>query len=247
MLLTSPPGRPPFVAHISLMLLAALSAVAVQTAWPSALKAAGTIGWWPYVVAVLVATTAWLFSAGWLHWRLAHWQADDPLQRLMRLLMNAVSDFLVWAIAAMTLFKGPESRMLLAGLWIVPPTLMAVAAASIVVLSLAMIRIWPEVRQGRAAGKAPPKARDRWRTVIVLALFVSLGMLSAQPLPRRPKRSAAPPLRGYPIQSVMAGHSNSSKRPFHRNVMGTALGTRRRRTSASDIPRAWPTMQRMGL
>ena len=244
---TSAPGRSTFLAHISIVLLATLAAAAMQTAWPSALSAVGTAAWWPYVMAVLIATTAWLLSAAWLHWRLAHWQADDPMQRLMRLLMNAVSDLLVGVIAAVTLFKGPESRMLLAGLSIVPPALMAVSAAAIAVLMLAMWRTLPEVRQGAPASKTPPKARDRWRTVIVLALFVSLGLLSAQPLPQRPKRSAALLLPDRPVQSVIAGHSNSSNLPFHRKTMGRAFGTRSRRTSASDISMARPTMQRMGL
>jgi hypothetical protein len=163
--------------------MALLAAAAVQFNWATATSAWGTADWWPWVAAVLVTATAWLLAAAWLHWRLAHSPNEDPIERLTRLGMNGVSDLLVALLAAVSLFRGPESRVLLAGLSLVPPALMAVAAASIVALAIGMLEAWRRRDSAASGSDSLPRARDRWRTAVVVALFVSIGMLSTQPLP----------------------------------------------------------------
>lgn len=187
MSLAAPSVRSQQLSHFVTAAIAAAAAAIVQVNWTTAMTARGTEGWRLFVVAVLLTATAWLGSSAWLHWRLAQSLDEDPIERLTRLAMNGFSDLLVMILAGVSLYRGPDSRVLLAGLSLVPPCLMAVAAASIVVLALAGIAAWQRRHAAEDRGDMPPRARDRWRTAIVVALFIAFGLLSSRPLPGEPQ------------------------------------------------------------
>ena len=186
-----------FPAHWIVVLLALAAAAAVQADWGAVIRGVPAPDWRPYSAAALAATTVWLLSTAWLHWRLCDWRPDELRSRLRRLLALAVSELLVACFAGLILWQGHRSRVLLAGLWLVPPALLAVAATSLAVLIAAGGSAWRELGTLAPDSTDAPGSSDRWRTAVVLALFVSLGLLQRQPLPTRgagvsPARPALP-------------------------------------------------------
>ena len=193
--LTSPMTQPAdmelsrtFPAHWIVTVLALVGAVAVQVHWGAALG--GISDWRPYSIAALLAATAWLVATAWLHWRLADWQTAELPGRFRRLLQLAFSDALVAAYAGLLLWQGHASRVFHAGLWLVPPTLIVVSGTSLAILIAAAVSAGREMRHTEPAEAAGVAPSDRWRTAIVLALLISLGLLGRQPLPER--RAARP-------------------------------------------------------
>lgn len=168
-------------AHWAVAFLSLAGAAATQTGWNTDLGERGISSWWPPVAAVLFATTAWLASAAWLHVELAS-SAKPPLLP-SRLLVNLASDLLVAILAGAILLQGSQSHILLAGLWIVPPTLLTVATPSFVLLLTAAVGARHRLPGEQSGDYPPPRTGGRWRTAIVLALLVSLLALGAQPLP----------------------------------------------------------------
>ncbi|HZN36292.1 MAG TPA: hypothetical protein VFB80_20830 [Pirellulaceae bacterium] len=170
-------------AHWIVAILALAGAGAVQVNWGAALGGPAAAGLWPYSIAALVAATAWLLSTAWLHWRLVARRPAELHGHLRRLMTLALSELLVASFAALLLWQGHGSRVLLAGLWTVPPVLLVVAAISSAALLAAAGSGAREVSAiaPNSLEAAPPS--DRWRTVIVLALLISLGLLALRPLP----------------------------------------------------------------
>jgi hypothetical protein len=133
-----------------------------------------------YSAAVLVAATAWLIATAWLHLRLARSRSMEQVAS-RRLFENALCDLAVAVIAAVLLLKGHTLRLALAGLWIVPPTLLAAAVSSAGLLLYATLSA-----RGQPSAPAPrrfPVTWLDWRTASLLAMIVALVLLERQPLP----------------------------------------------------------------
>jgi hypothetical protein len=199
--LTSPMNPPAekevprtFPAHWIVTVIALVGTVAVQFHWGAALG--GVADWRPYSIAALLAATAWLVATAWLHWRLADWQPAELSGRFRRLLPLAFSDAIVAAFAGLLLWQGHASRVYHAGLWLVPPTLFVVSGTSLAILIAAAVSAGRELQHTEPAAGSSPTPSDRWRTAIVLALLISLGLLGRQPLPQR--RAARPPAAPAP-------------------------------------------------
>ena len=178
-----------FPAHWVVAILALVGAVAVQANWAGVLHGPAASALWPYSAAALLAATAWLLSTAWLHWRLAEWRPPEWRGRLRRLGALAVSESIVAAFAGVLLWQGHGSRVLLAGLWTVPPVLLAASVISLAAIVASAGSTWREVRdqQPEESDVRPPS--DRWRTAIVLALLIALGLLASQPLPAKTQSS----------------------------------------------------------
>src|SRR5262245_61481340 len=112
-------GRHALAAHAAIVALALIGVAVVQTSWTSAgyFKSLGTLRL--LAPAAILCTTAWLFSTAWLHWRLRSSAATDKVAR------QAVLDLLVSALAGFILNQGHLSLVALAGLWTIPPVLLA--------------------------------------------------------------------------------------------------------------------------
>jgi hypothetical protein len=99
-----------------------------------------------------------------------------------RLFENAHCDLVVAVFAAVLLLKGHTLRLALAGLWMVPPTLLAAAVSSAGLLLYASL-----AARGRQPSVLPPRPFPAswldWRTVSLLGMFVALALLERQPLP----------------------------------------------------------------
>lgn len=175
-----------FPAHWIAAILALVGAAAIQVNWGSALHSLAIFPW-HYTAAALAAATLWLLSTAWLHWQLAEYRPNP--RRFWRLLPLAISDLLVACFAGLILWQGHGSRVMLAGLWLIPPVLLGVAATSLAVLLAAAANAWREPLPPDESDSRPATS-DRWRTAVVLALFVALGLLNSRPLPTRVARGA---------------------------------------------------------
>jgi hypothetical protein len=71
----------------------------------------------------------------------------------------------------------------------------AVSGTSLAVVLAAAISARRELQYGDANESTQPVPSDRWRAVVVLALFVSLGLLGRQPLPQRQPAAGAARIR----------------------------------------------------
>jgi hypothetical protein len=174
----------PLAAHLAIAALAVAGAALVQSCWGEALHADVAPGWRSYIAATIAATTAWLGSAAWLHWRLTCEASEGRRTQAKQLILNAVSDLLVAAFAGFILREGHKSPVALAGLWLIPPTLLAVAAPSALVL---LASAWG-MRTAQSNDDELPQSdqsavTSRLRTAIVVALFLALGGLASRPLP----------------------------------------------------------------
>ena len=113
--------------------------------------------------------------------------ADDDMADMFGARMDTHtcnrSDLLVACFAGLILWQGHGSRVMLAGLWLIPPVLLGVAATSLAVLLAAASNAWREPLPPDESDSQPTS--DRWRTAVVLALFVALGLLNSRPLPTR--------------------------------------------------------------
>jgi hypothetical protein len=165
-------------------ILAVVAALQVQTSWSAALSAEATSHWWIYPWATIAATTMWLSSVAWLHWRLAREARQGRFTPARQLVLNAVSDLLVAAFAWFILREGHRSPVALAGVWLIPPTLLSIAAPSTLVLLASAWAVWRAgVDDNELLLSEPTAGSGHVRTAIVVTLFLALGGLASRPLP----------------------------------------------------------------
>jgi len=150
----------PFFAHYAMTGLAAIGAAVVQTGWASAVFATTTGAARPLVIAIVLCTTLWTISTAWLHWRLRFPAASRGLA------WQALQDLCLAAVATAILIQGHESPISRAGLWAIPPVLLALAVPSALVL-LDAARIAPQ-------GQAENSAITRFRSAMAIALLACL-------------------------------------------------------------------------
>ena len=158
-------ARRPLAAHYAIAGLATIGAGILQTSWTSASSAA--LG--PLTISVILCATAWALSTAWLHWRLRAPAAPS------RMTWQAILDLLVAAMTGVILKQGHLSPVAFAGLWTIPPVLLALALPSALVLLLA-------ARIARSQ-QAESLTAMRLRTATGMVLLLALGWLATRPVP----------------------------------------------------------------
>jgi hypothetical protein len=172
-----PPTIGQFSAHYGAAILALAGALVAQSAWLVIARRGAAESWWPCDTFVLAAATAFLLATAWLHLGAARWTPEELLPRLWRLGRAMVADIAICVFAVMLFIRGPESGAFRAGLWLLPPVLLTVAAASAAVGALALRA---GLRQVPAAGSsaAPGQRRaDLIRALVTIALLAAIVAL----------------------------------------------------------------------
>jgi len=193
-------AAPPRASRVRCQVVAALgglAAICAQVGWWATLDATPP-QWWPYVAGLLLASTAWLALGAWHHALLARGGCGTPAA-LGCLVRCGAADLAVGVMGGAVLARGADSRVLAAGLWIVPPLLVMFGVVSAVHL---MLLGWDgSADRSLAAPAAEPSSPtylERWRSVTALLVILALGALATRPLPAehhppepRPAGSAA--------------------------------------------------------
>ena len=134
-----------------------------------------------------MAATAFLLATAWLHLGAARWQPEELLPRLWRLGRGLVADIAVCVFAVMLLVRGPESGTFRAGLWLLPPVLLTVAAASAVVGALALRAGLPRIPSDASpAGRPAQRRTDLIRALVTIALLAAIVALERYEPSTRP-------------------------------------------------------------
>ena len=164
---SSPPrrARRPLGAHWAIAGVAVIGAAIMQTSWPDVI----TPNYKLASIAAILCATAWALSTVWLHWRLRLVETPGQIAE------QAILDLIVAAMAGILLSQGHLSPLALAGLWMIPPVLLALGAPSgVALLTVAwMTRHEPGKRS----------VATRLRTAIAIALILTLAWLAMRPRP----------------------------------------------------------------
>jgi hypothetical protein len=159
------------LAHWAVSAIALAAVIVVQVDWDSLAGQFASSKLPLLCGAVIIAVTAWLLATAWLHVSFA--RSRHPLLGAWRIGLHAVIDLAISALSVVVLFLGHESGVAQAGLWAIPPALLAISIPSAVVL-------------GQAARATEPRGseslRDRFdwlRIVISAALLGLLGWIAA--------------------------------------------------------------------
>jgi len=184
----NPPATGSFPAHLGAAMLALGGALVAQSAWRTIAGRGAAESWWPCDAYALAAATAFLLATAWLHLGAARWQPEELLPRLWRLGRGLVADIAVCVFAIMLFARGPESGTFRAGLWLLPPVLLTVAAASAAVCALALrsgLRRLPAQVSSAAAG-AGQRRTDLIRALVTIALLAAIVALERYEPSTRP-------------------------------------------------------------
>jgi hypothetical protein len=155
-------------AHAALAVLALAGAIGLQWLWKSPLPL-GIESWQPYVVAVLISTTAWLLFTAWLHATLARRDSTGH-----RALLQAISDLAICGVAAYILAHGHNSTFALSNVWPICPVLIALAAPSAILL----LSTLANSRNLAHAPTPSPTSIATFRLVSLAVLLVALLLLA---------------------------------------------------------------------
>ena len=173
--------QPPcaFPVHYGAAVLAAGGALVLQFAWPTILNRPPAASWWPLDACVLIAATGYLLTTTWMHHSAARRPTVKSPPGLWRLARAPVADVVVALVALAIFIRSPEAAALRAGLWLVAPILLTVAAASAVVGAVALRRGFRRLDSHAAPADAttgPPRL-DLARIALALLLAASLVAL----------------------------------------------------------------------
>jgi hypothetical protein len=123
-----------FPAHWIAAAVAMIGAVAIQWMWPAAIFRDDGKRWWPLTLAV----TAYLLATARFHLSMARWRPNELVPRLWSLGRWLVCDFVIGILAGILVVEGHHTPIFQAGLWLIPPVLVAVSAASALTAVLAL-------------------------------------------------------------------------------------------------------------
>lgn len=115
-----------FAAHWVAAVIALAGAAAIQVLWPAAIRPEAGQRWW----ILLIAATAYLLATARFHFRKAQWRPNELVPRLWSLGRWLGCDLLICLLAGMLIWEGHQTSVFQAGLWLIPPILLAVSAAS---------------------------------------------------------------------------------------------------------------------
>jgi len=113
--------------------------------WPATIYRDDGERWWIF----LVASTAYLLATARFHFKKAQWRPNDLVPRLWSLGRWLVCDALIGLFAGILILEGHDTLVFQAGMWLIPPVLIAVSAASVLTSFLAlrdgMDRFWQDI------------------------------------------------------------------------------------------------------
>jgi hypothetical protein len=167
------------LAHWAVSAIALAAVIVVQVDWDSFAGPFAANNRPAFAGAVNIAATAWLLATAWLHASAA--RARRPLYvGAGRLRLHAATDLAIGALAVVVLFQGHESPVARAGLWAIPPALLAISIPSAIVLGQA-------ARTSQPPASESSRVRFDWlRIVISAALLVLLGWIAMATVWRGP-------------------------------------------------------------
>jgi len=140
--------------HGAAAVVAVVGAITLQVAWPAVFSGDKQKSPW-LLAAMLNAATGYLLATAWFHATTAHGRPNDLGPRLGRLGRGLACDLILGCASGAALASGHTATLFRAGLWIVPPTLLAVCAASALVEVLAL----RDQRSPLASSRPPASAR----------------------------------------------------------------------------------------
>ena len=114
--------------------IALIGAIVMQWMWPAAVYREDGQRWW----VVLLSATAYLVATARFHYRKARWRPNELVPRLWSLGRWLVCDVMIGLLAGIAIAKGHDAHVIKAGLWLLPPTLLAVSAASALAALIAL-------------------------------------------------------------------------------------------------------------
>jgi NaMN:DMB phosphoribosyltransferase len=153
------------IAHGTIAALALIAASGLQASWLETSSSRGDYTHWLYRAMTIISATAWLVSTAWLHFKSMQGITSSVA------LLQAGGDLVLAAVAGLLLAAQNRSALALAGLWVVPPILIAISGTSAAALAMVAIAASNQQPEGKASF-------SRWRIAIALAVVVSLGMLA---------------------------------------------------------------------
>jgi hypothetical protein len=165
---TVPSSRGP-AAHFAAALVAAAAVVLLPLGWPWGAAEPGLESWWPATLAAMAAALAYAMITAMLHGRL--FRHRDYRASAVEPWIDAL---LALECAAL-LWRGADSRLLLAGLALAPPVLAATSVVSLAVLIFDLRR--------RSLEGVPTTMAFSWRLLAAIALIGAIAWLESHALP----------------------------------------------------------------
>jgi hypothetical protein len=117
--------------------LALLGALVLQSAWPVVYSGDQQKSAW-LLAPCVIAATGYLLATAWFHATATRRDRNNPGLPLGRLSRGLACDLILGCASGAALASGHTAALFRAGLWIVPPTLLAVCAASALAEVLAL-------------------------------------------------------------------------------------------------------------
>ncbi len=146
--------------HNAAAAIALAGAVAVQLGWLEIWNRPEVDRWWPLDVALLLAATVYLLALAELHIRAATWRSTDLISRLWLLGRVLAANLIIAIFLGIILYRGAAAHVALAGLWVVPPALLATVTASALTIVLAVGKGWRSYFTDPVPSQSPHKLRS---------------------------------------------------------------------------------------
>jgi hypothetical protein len=144
---------------------------------------------------LLVTATGYLLALAELHIRTATWRPNELVPRLWLLGRALAWNLIVAIIIGTVIFRGSSASVARAGLWIVPPAILAAAVASVLTLAFALSDGW----LNRFVSDIPPEAAPRGKPrsglvhgILAVLLILAISLLEKIEPRYAPHPSAIP-------------------------------------------------------
>jgi len=155
--------------------LSGVGAAVVQWGWIEVTRPENAHRW-AAIASLQVVVTGYLVCLAWFHAHSARWRANSLVQRLWHLGQGLACDLASCLLIVAILIRGHEGGVLGLGLWMIPPTLLAISAVSAAITSLAWLdgyrRLFSDIPPPTAP--LPTPRRDWMRPLSWLVLLMAL-------------------------------------------------------------------------
>jgi hypothetical protein len=158
-------------AHWMAAAVALVGAVAIQWMWPAAVHRDDDQHWW----VLLLSATAYLLATFRFHYHKTQWRPHELVPRMWSLGRWLLCDLIIGLLAGIALAKGHDALVIRAGLWLLPPTLLAVSGASALAAVVALREGMNWLRTDILPAEAP--ITNYRRDVLRFVCFVWLAVL----------------------------------------------------------------------
>jgi hypothetical protein len=141
--------------HYAAAAIALTAAIAVQLGWLEIWNRPAVDRWWPLDLALLLAATVYLLALAELHLRVAAWHPTEIISRLWLLGRVLAANLMIAIFVGIVLYRGAAAHVALAGLWIVPPTVLAAVTVSALTSAFAVGNGWRSCFTDTAPSPSP--------------------------------------------------------------------------------------------